>query len=68
MGYSPWDRRELDTTERLSMSMGLEIWGWGSCFPVDGQEQALETSENRPKRRRQEAGSYLGAELPGQRG
>ena len=29
MGYSPWDCKELDTTERLTLSLSLGLWGGG---------------------------------------
>ena len=41
-GYSPWDHKELDMTERLTLSPSeLGRW-WGRCRDMHGLERGLE--------------------------
>ena len=34
MGYSPWGRKESDTTEQLTLSLVVKLWNLNSFYII----------------------------------
>ena len=52
MGYSPWGRKELDTTERLTLSLFFTLlFTWGEMTSILAKTAVIGTERRRVKMR-----------------